>query len=250
MKTKTAKELLQKHKDHISCDYGIKQFNKTKRSKKFVEELNAGKGKPKPPPPPPPSPTNPPAVVFLDFDGGVVSGTAWNVNGDIIYDYSGLTYDEQQQVMNIVASLFGGFNVKITNDEAVFNAAPSNRKMKAIFTETWSWYGKAGGVAFKDSMFWTTDEPCWVFTSLLGYIVNHIGAAGTHEPGHTIGLNHHSDWDVTTCQMINPYSTGNGVNSYIMGNPYSLPPIWVKALSSISCTNMQDDKLILATKLQ
>lgn len=248
---KQAKDKLKEHKDHVSCDFGIKQFNKTKRSKKFVEELNAGKGKPKPTqPPPPPSTTNPPVVIFLDFDGGVVTGTSWNVYADAInYAYAGLTSDEQQQTMNIVAQLFAGFNCTITADETVFKAANPLRRQRVIFTESWEWYGQAGGVAFLNTMFQGGDVPCWVFTSLLGYSVLHIGEAGTHEPGHTIGLHHHSDWDTVNCVKLREYSNGNGINSYIMGNPYALPPIWIRALSSLSCTDYQDDNLILKTKL-
>src|SRR5688572_7452443 len=41
-------------------------------------------------PPPPPA-----AAIYLDFNGGVVSGTFWNTNGDIICEPSGLTISEE-----------------------------------------------------------------------------------------------------------------------------------------------------------
>src|SRR5258706_5701191 len=85
-------------KEKQSCDFGIKSFTLTKR-----EPINTGKdglsnkrppgggGAPPPPPPPPPAGT---AVLLLDFDGQLVSGTSWNYASDFTCAPANLTADQ------------------------------------------------------------------------------------------------------------------------------------------------------------
>lgn len=205
-----------------------------------------------PPPPPPPSDA---AVILLDFNGQTVSGTSWNVNGDIVCDYSGLTDDEISIVVANITAMYAAYNVVITTDESVFSAANVSKRQRVIFTETWEWYGQAGGVAFINSMFGGTDTPCFVFTSLLSYNTRTIWAAGAHEAGHTIGLHHQSVYDVN-CVKTSEYNSGNSTCGCapVMGVAYSRTPLWWIGPNSVPCSCStcgvwQDDNAIITTKI-
>ncbi len=252
-----AKEKLKKKPDHHDCNFGIDHFNKTKRDKEFVQEINTkrkgkpgGGGSPMPPAPPLPPASNPPGILLLDFNGGVCSGTNWNVYGDINYAWSGLTDEEITEVIRVMQWDYQDFNVIVTTDENMYNAAPANRRQRAIFTETHDWYGSsAGGTSFRNTFAQNSDNPCWIFTSLLGYIVRKISAAGSHELGHTLGLYHQSTWN-SACQKIAEYNAGDGIASPIMGYPYALPCVWWYGPNSQGCADMQDDRSIIKTVTQ
>lgn len=250
-----------KHPKHVGCNFGHTEFNHGKRSYKFVEELNLrGKGKPNKNPtttstttkPPSEPPTQSPAVILLDFDGQLVRNTSWNYNGDINCAYSGLSYDEQQLILDSVTEDYAPFNVIVTTDESIYNTASINRRMRVIFTETWEWYGQAGGVAFVGSMAWGNDTPCFVFTSLLGYNNKSIREAASHEVGHTIGLHHQSSYDAN-CVKISEYNSGGNGEAPIMGVSYYQPVgKWWVGPDSYGCTSIQDDaaelKAVLGTR--
>lgn len=251
-----------KHHAHIGCDFGWKEFNKSKRTDAFKEELRLkGKGRgpknddpvPPPPPPPPPSdPNNPPATILLDFNGHIVVGTSWNypTNEPLVLAESGLSQEEQEQVLAAVKEFFLPFNVVVTVDEEIFQATADHRRIRCIFTETHEWYGNtAGGVAFKDSMDWLGDTPCFVFTSLWGYINKYIREAACHEIGHTIGLSHQAHWDENCVKLSDYYRGANGI-APIMGSPGQNEARWWIGPNSYGCQSIQDDASILATKLK
>ena len=66
-----------------------------------------------------------PAVLFLDFDGQLVRGTAWNWNGDINAQASGLSNTAITEIINRVAEDYRIFNLNITTDSTVYAAAPA-----------------------------------------------------------------------------------------------------------------------------
>lgn len=257
-KTKKHEKEVKEGKIH-DCDFGQKSFNKTKRSKEFVEELNTrGKGK-KPTPTTPTEPTQPPppstakAVLLLDFDGGVVKGTSWNYNGDINYDYSGLSDDEKLQILQSMQEDYAPFNIEVTMDKALFAAAPITRRMRVIFTESFEWYSgatpTAGGVAYTGSFSWGSDTPCWIFTSALGYAVKPIKEAGPHEAGHTFGLRHQALWS-SDCTLISSYNQGANGEAPIMGVGYYQDNVhWWVGPTSVACNDIQDDVKILTNVL-
>lgn len=237
-----------KVKNHQSCDFGIKEFNKGKRSKAFVEEANLkqhGHGKPVPPPPdlPPPPPSTETGVILLVFDGAVVSGTSWNYNGDIVCEYSGLTTEEQQTILAAVQDDYKGFNVIITTDKLIYNATSAARRSMIIITETYEWYGQAGGVSFINS-FGTSNGISFVFSSLLGYNVKYIQDALSHEAGHQFNCYHQSVWG-SNCVKTAEYRPGviMGVGYYVANPPFTV------GTSSISCTDIQDDAAKIKLKL-
>jgi hypothetical protein len=250
-----------KHKDFIECNFGMKEFNKTKRSKEFVQELNLrGKGHGKPtktdpppdqPPPPPPS-TVTGGCIYLAFEGGIVSGTNWNLASDINCAYSGLSEDEKQPIIDAVTLAYAPYKILVTTDEAVYKTYPIGQRMRVMFTETYDWYGNgAGGVAFIGSYLWANETPCFVFTSLLGYNIKFIKEAAKHEAGHTIGLYHQAKWDAN-CNLISEYNYGTPGNGYTMGVGYYLPDAdvtWRIGPTPYGCNNIQNDDQILTSVL-
>lgn len=241
--------------EHHDCNFGITHFNEGKRTKEFVEEINTkrkgkptGGGSPTPPAPPPPT-NNPPGIILLLFNGAIVTGTNWNVNGDLNLDWSGLSDTEIQEVIALIKNDYAAFNLIITTDDMLYNAAPSTRRQKIIFTESSEWYGKAGGTSFMNTFGSSDDQPAFVFTALLGYMTRKISPAGSHETGHSIGLKHQSVWN-SSCVKTDEYNPGNGIKSPIMGYPYTLPYTWWQGISSKSCTDFQDDAAIIKLNTQ
>jgi hypothetical protein len=188
-------------------------------------------------------------VLFIDFDGHTVVGTNWNYIPEIVCAPSGLTLEEQLAILAQIEIDYAPFNVVITSDESVYNAANPNKRMRCIVTESWEWYGQAGGVAYINSFTWGNDTPCFVFSSLLGYNVKKIHEAASHELGHTIGLYHQAKWN-EDCIKLSDYNTGCCGEAPIMGVAYSQPVgKWWIGPNSQGCNEIQDDASILAVKL-
>lgn len=242
----TAKKAEKEKKEKVSCAFGLKKFNNRKRP---IEEAPGGiKGKPKkptPPPPPPPPPDEPPTTnsggtIYLDFFGGTISGTMWNTNGVLTVGDAGLGQPEIDQVLINVKAHFPEYNVTVTADEAVFNSTPLGKRVRVIITETYQWFGQAGGVAYINSFFWTDNSPAFVFSLLLNYNAHNIGEAAAHEAGHTLGLRHQSD--CSNGVVTNPYSNGK-----TMGVSYYVPlGVWWTGTSSLACA-IQDDRAKLTS---
>lgn len=260
---KEAKDKIKKN--HQSCDFGIKEFNKNKRSRLFVEEIKLQEKKRRPskptdptyPPPPPPPPPGVPerAVVLLVFNGAEVTGSSWNVLGELNLGHSGLTIEEQDVVLKAVQIDYSIFNIvseriTITNDPAVYNAAPYSRRSKIILTESYEWYGNgAGGVAFLNSFGSSTDNVGFVFTSLLGYIIKYIREAVSHEIGHQFGCYHQSVYDVN-CVKIQEYNRGGNGKAPIMGIGYYEEEVdFIIGPCSLGCTAIQDDADVIRKRI-
>jgi hypothetical protein len=129
------------------------------------------------------------------------------------------------------------YNVNITDDPTVFNATQIGHRVEVVITESWEWYGQAGGVAYIGSFTWSDGSPAFVFSSLLGYNVHNVAEAASHEAGHTLALRHQSD--CVSGSVTNQYSMGK-----IMGNSYYVPiGLWVTGTNSF-CT-LQNDQAML-----
>lgn len=186
-----------------------------------------------------------PAVILLDFDGHVVNGTAWNYDGPINCNASGLDNTQITTVFNRVAEDYRPFNINITTDPAKYTAAAMNRRMRVVITTSYEWYGSAGGVSFIGSFIWNDDTPAFVFSSLLNYNVKNIAEAASHEAGHTLGLQHQSVYD-GNCVKTSEYNLGQGAGEIgwapIMGaGYYQNLTLWNNGQSSIGCSNIQND---------
>ena len=96
------------------------------------------------------------AVVYIDFDGEVVTGTRWNSFADIdtiTALESGHTEAEIRQIWAEVAEDMRPFEINVTTDRAVFDAARQNKKMMCIVTPTDDAVPGTGGVAWLNSLF-------------------------------------------------------------------------------------------------
>lgn len=210
-------------------------FQSQKRAKTVDLELasrRAGTGKPTKPPkggganPPTDTTTQPPPTygvknaLLLDFDGQTVTGTPWNVQDTLRLAYSGMTDGEISSVVQQARATFEPLGFFVTTDESLYNLAPIG-KSHAILTESWEWYGRAGGVAYIGSFSWNPPVPCFVFTSLLGYSGRNVGYALCHEIGHTLGLRHVPQRSADGAQ-ISPYCST--CDNYMGGNYGSLYP--------------------------
>lgn len=187
-------------------------------------------------------------VIFLDFDGEVVSGTSWNGGNAINAAPSILSLQDITLTFARVAEDFRPFDVNVTTDVARFNTAQPSSRTRVIFTPSSAWFGAAGGVAYIGTFSWggTPGTPCWVFDNYLGTNKKEAEAA-SHETGHTLGLLHQSTYSGTpVCVKTAEYYSGlgTGVTGWapLMGlGYYQNVTTWFNGTSSASCNVMQFD---------
>ncbi len=190
------------------------------------------------------------ATVFLDFDGQVVKGTAWNWDSTIHAKPANLSSPKLTEIFNRVAEDFRIFNLNITTDSSVFKKAPPLKRMRIIITPTSNWYGNAAGISFVNSFSWGDDTPAWVFSVLLENNPKYIAEATSHEIGHTLGLQHQSTY-TKNCDLVHEYAEGKGAGETgwapIMGvGYYKNLTLWTLGPSIEGCSVMQNDISILS----
>lgn len=190
-------------------------------------------------------------VIYLDFDGETVIGTAWNSSTNtptITALPSGLSAAAKTQIWQRMSEDYRPFDVNVTTDVAKFNAADPTRRMRVVITPSSTWYpASVGGVAFLNSFSWggNPDTPCWVFENMLGNSAKNCAEAGSHEAGHTLSLKHQSDWSAV-CTKNAEYHSGYGAGMVswapIMGVGYSKNvTLWHNGANSNTCTTIQYD---------
>lgn len=204
-------------------------------------------------------------VVFIDFDGAIITGTAWNgthstldatafnVEGD-----AGTFSDaERTRIVDIwhrVAEDLAPYDIDVTTQEpAVFNSTTGT----ILVTHSIDANGNAinctscGGVAyvgvFGNSNYHTYYSPALVFFDKLGGGgATYVAEASSHEFGHNLGLSH----DVAP--GTNYYGGhGSGLVSWapIMGNSYNNNVTqWSKG-EYAGATQLQNDLAIIDGKL-
>lgn len=193
-------------------------------------------------PPPPTEPTDQTGktVLYLDFDGQIVSGTVWN-SGTITCNSSGLTAAQQETIRSRVAADYAKVspNIVVSTSESEFYSYPINKRLRVILCSN-NWYNSnAGGVAYINSYTWGDDTPCFIFTGSYGYNVDNISYAASHEPGHTFGCRHQSVWDAA-CIKTSEYRSG-----CIMGWGSE----WAIGTSSLGCNTIQNDIEVIKANL-
>lgn len=178
-------------------------------------------------------------VIYLDFKGHTTTGTAWNtLFGKVVtppYDIDGNTSSfsntEQtyiQEIWQRIAEDFAPFDVDVTTEDPgtagiiKSNSGDQNYGIRACFGgSSYDWLGDgAGGVSFLDVFGSSTDTPVFIFTAQTGSGSKGPAAAGSHELGHSFGLDHQgTDVGATHTE----YYAGQGNWAPIMGNGYTKP---------------------------
>jgi len=207
-------------------------------------------------------------IIYLDFDGHLMSGTAWNngYNGgaDIVcpaWDIDGnpaVFNDTErtriQQVWLRVAEDFAPFDVDVTTEymgEAAITRSSSsdlNYGMRVLISPIASYFGNYGGIAYVGVFANTGDtyKPALVFPEKLGNSEKNIAEAASHETGHTLGLNHDGTASVSYYQGHGSGETGWAP---IMGVGYYVNLVqWSKG-EYAGANNTQDDTAIIASYL-
>lgn len=200
-------------------------------------------------------------VVYLDFDGFVLTGTAWNQGKqDPItippYDTDGSpsTFGTAEravieEVWKRVAEDYRPFDIDVTTQDP--GAAALNRSSSTdttygsrVVIDPSSWYYSScgcGGVAYVgtvDSANNGYNQPAWVFTQGVGTGAKNIAEAASHEVGHNFGLSHDGTSSVG-------YYRGHGAWAPIMGVGYSEPITqWSKG-EYADANNRQDDFVVI-----
>ncbi|TDD27812.1 hypothetical protein E1218_09085 [Kribbella turkmenica] len=198
-------------------------------------------------------------VIYLDFTGHTITGTAWNTNGKPAtvnvtpYDTNGnpstWSTAEQDVVRDVwarVAEDYAPFDVDVTTQEpaaaAITRSGASDQQYGTrVLIDPTTWYQSGcgcGGVAYVGVYDNTSNhsyyQPALVFTKGVGTGAKNIAEAASHEAGHNIGLSHDGTGSVG-------YYQGHGAWAPIMGVGYS------KAISQWSkgeysgANNKEDD---------
>ncbi|MGW1344801.1 M12 family metallo-peptidase [Kribbella sp. NPDC002412] len=201
-------------------------------------------------------------VIYLDFTGHTITGTAWNTNGKpstvnvTPYDTNGSpstwSTAEQDVVRDVwarVAEDYAPFDVDVTTQEpaasAITRSGGSDQQYGTrVLIDPTTWYQSGcgcGGVAYvgvyDNSSNHSYYQPALVFTKGVGTGAKNIAEAASHEAGHNIGLSHDGTSSVG-------YYQGHGAWAPIMGVGYS------KAISQWSkgeytgANNKEDDFVV------
>lgn len=130
-------------------------------------------------------------VLYLDFDGEVVTGDFWNVISGVpvINALPAPRANDLEWITNVwerVSEDMAPFNINVTTDRALYDATPPEDRLIAICTPTDDASPSSGGVAFVNSYSLELSDIVWVFN------LSEYSAASTisHEAGHAFGLQH------------------------------------------------------------
>jgi len=189
------------------------------------------------------------ATIYLDFDGAVVEGTLWNADGKIIAEPSGLSPATITWIHRIISDHFKLFNLNITTERAVYERAPVRQRIHVIITPDGSWYGPVTGVSAIGSFSWGNDTPAWVFIHALSDNPSFIASCATHQIGHTLGLQHQSEYD-SYGVMITELSGGEtnifSNEAPLMGIPFYKTADWRDGHPSTGAHYTQSDTARIA----
>lgn len=206
-----------------------------------------------------------PNVVFVDFDGATISGTAWNDSVSVIealpYNVEGdagtFSDLERTRIVDIwhrIAEDLAPYDIDVTTEEpAVFDRYTGH----ILVTHSIDANGtpvactSCGGVAYVNvfgiSNYHTYYSPALVFFDKLGGGgETYVAEASSHEFGHNLGLSH--DGSSTTTYYG---GHGSGLVSWapIMGNSYNNNVTqWSKG-EYVDANRDQDDLAIIDGKL-
>lgn len=159
-----------------------------------------------------------PVALYLDFNGGLIADTAWNISANLdarawSKDADETTFSENEQdairrIWQRISEDFAPFDINITTDPSYDPdiTGGSNTIGWVLFTTDTDRNGVempahgAGGVAYLDVFnkeyydYANFFSPAFVYANNLGPDNAHFMAeAASHEFGHNLGLSHHGD---------------------------------------------------------
>ena len=191
-------------------------------------------------------------TVYIDSWGGVYEGGPWNGGSPIKYTpYSNdndTTSFSKTDISYIwlswaeMAEDYSDFDVNITTDTSVYEAASPATRSRIISTTSCAWYKNcgAGGVAYVNVFNRTDDylKTGWTWNRSPGS----NGMTHSHEAGHQMGLGHDGAGELG-------YYRGHGSWGPIMGAPFGKQYVqWSKG-EYPNANNQQNDLSILASTL-
>lgn len=214
-------------------------------------------------------------VIYLDFNGDTVTGTAWNSSWSIAainagaYDIDGdpstFSTTELQRIQYIwqrVAEDYAPFDVDVTTAEppveAMTRSSTSDDTFgtRVVITRDWTALTSSpcscGGIAYVSAYDDTTEyyKPAWVFYNRLGSgNEKYVAEAISHEAGHNLGLSHDGFNDGAT--SLGYYAGhGSGATGWapIMGvGYYKELTQWSKGEYAYA-TQTQDDLTVIQSR--
>ena len=184
-------------------------------------------------------------VIYLYFGGLDEGDTGWSGELHPAYDVDGdpTTFSAEElelisQIYLMVKEDYSAYNVTVTTDQSVFDAATN-----AIRVVVGGTGNGRGGVAYVGS-FGTSKQDCYVFPNSLGNTnAKNIAEAISHEVGHTMGLGHDGYND-------QEYYGGSSLWAPIMGVGYSSDLSQWSRGEYVGATNIQDDLAVIAGRLE
>ena len=198
--------------------------------------------------------------IYLDFDGHVTTGTAWNAgrsptlttpafSRDASPDFNDTEKAVVQEAFRRIAEHFAAWDVDVTTEDPGLEGL---RKTSAgdlaygirVVIGPKAFTTSAAGIAYLNSFSDSIDTPCFTFAES-SWSAALIAGVTSHEVGHTVSLLHHGQ-----SPGDGPYFGGHGSGalswSPIMGN--GLRPVnqWSKGEYKDADNSTQDDLVDIA----
>ncbi|MCK5665003.1 MAG: hypothetical protein KAI17_16035, partial [Thiotrichaceae bacterium] len=150
-------------------------------------------------------------VVYLDFTGHFLTGTAWNNNSDgTTTDYQALPFDKDgdttifsdlersdiAEIWHRIAEDFTAFNIDVTTEEPASFGPNIGRILITSDHDAYNTpmpHYTAGGVAYVNvwgASYYESYQPALVYYDNLASAPYYIAEASSHELGHNLGLSH------------------------------------------------------------
>ncbi|XCN72932.1 MAG: CARDB domain-containing protein [Candidatus Electrothrix aestuarii] len=185
-------------------------------------------------------------TLYINFWGGVLSGTVWNdeynSGKDIAYtpyssdiDTSSFSATDRYNMWlawEETSEDYAAFNINVTTSAAVYLATSAANRVQIIATTTDDFLPGAGGIAYLGAFGTANDyyRTGWVWNTSAGA----LGITISHESGHQMGLSH----DGT---LLVEYYEGHGIWGPIMGAPYDQPYVQWDQGEYIGANNKEKD---------